>query len=172
MARPYITGRGDKNISTDYSHHENHGGNMYSSSFNATLASSATMEVLIVTADSDDLAHMVIETRSSGEANMSVFEGTTVSGAGTALEETNHNRSSSNTAGTVITHTPTITGDGTELKGLARHFGSGQQTGGEVRAQDEIVLASDTIYLIRVTSEAAANDITTMLTWYESDDSY
>lgn len=170
----YLSGMSGIDASTeaqyvvDYAHHETHEGDHYFYCENVTLGSGAIRNILINVANSNKWPHMVWTIRSSGEANMVLYEETTTSSDGTAVNERNHNRNSIKTSITQVFHTPTITADGTQI--CTEHFGSGQNAGGASRGETEIILKQNTKYLLRVTSEAAANDITTRLNWYEHSD--
>jgi hypothetical protein len=162
---------GMKNLTTTYEHHEAHQGNVYSSVNNQSRDNGEKILLLVNTTNAEH-AHMMIELRSSGEANIEVWEDTSTSAAGTAMEETNHNRDSSNTASTSVFLTPTIASAGDKLDGLSAHTGSGQRIGGEARGAVEIILDEDSLYLINGISEANSNDMTITLRWYESSDYY
>ena len=161
-----------KSVTTGYEHHEIHGGNSYCASHNETLSTGEKIQFLVNTPSGDTLGHMIILVRSSGESNYEVYEDTTVSALGAAVDENNHNRDSSNTASIAITNGPTISTLGTKLTGLTQHIGAGQQRGGVSDRGGEIVLDSGSLYLINVTSEANTNDTTLTLDWYESSDAF
>lgn len=149
-----------------HGHHEIHEGNNYSVCDAVTLANiNDTRDILIVTPNSSVEAHLVFEVRASKETNVVLYEGTTTSADGTGLTEVNRNRNSAKTATVVVTHTPTVDTTGNQL--CIRHFGSGQKSGGESRDVNEWILKTNTKYLLRTTTEAAANDISTDLNWYE-----
>lgn len=162
-----------RSISTDYEHSETHNGNTFTSVRNATLSTGQKI-ILLVNTTGATWPHLVVDVRGSGEGYVQVWEGTTVSAVGTAMEETNHNRTTleKKSATVEITHTPTLTSAGDHLNGLDLHFGNGQNMGGESRGAVEIVLETDTLYLINTVSEANSNDTTTRLRWYTSSDYY
>ncbi len=149
----------------DHSHHEVHEGDAYTYCEQNTLNADATRDLLIVTPDTGVWGHFLWRIRGSGEASMALYEGTTTSNDGTGVTEVNRNRNSANTSDLVVTHTPTITGVGTVI--CMQHFGSSQKAGGEERAVNEFILKQNTKYLLRVTSEAASNDLSTEIDWYE-----
>lgn len=170
-----IAGRrvpGFHNVVTTYMHHEIHQCASYASERNATLGAGATIQLLINTSDSDYHMHMLPLVRSSGEANVEIWEGTTVSNPGTGLSEDNRNRACTGTPIYEATHTPTVTSLGTRLDGFTQHFGSGNQGAGESWGSHEIILAPNTLYLINTTSEASSNDVTITIDSYASDDYY
>lgn len=153
-------------ITIDYEHHEVHAGNHYGAGFHVeSLASGNSADVLIVTPNTTKWAHMVFFADVTAEAVVYVYEGATVSAAGTAITPKNRNRNSTNTSGLTITHTPTVTGTGSAI--ASRHIGSGNQVGGDSRGEYEFILKQNTTYLFRCTSEAAANEIQMRCSWYE-----
>lgn len=154
-------------VTADYAHHENHSGNSYSSTYNAELASGAATTFLINTPAGSTVGHAVFLLRSSGESNLKIYEFSTISNVGTALQETQHNRNSSNTASIEITRAPTVTGLGNSLDGFEAHVGAGQQRGGEARGIFELILKAETLYIANAVSEAANNDVTLGMAWYE-----
>jgi hypothetical protein len=162
-----------------YAHHEIHSGSSFAVGHNGTINADATIEITFKTPDTTKWAHMVVSSRSSGEANICIYEEATVT-AGSGTEKTiyNRNRNSATTSTLInnadpavaglITVDPTVTDDGTCI--YEEHFGSGQTRGGAVRGTDEFVLKQNAQYVIRVTSEAAANDCDICLNWYEHTD--
>lgn len=160
-----------KKVVTDYAHHEIHEGNSFSSSLNKTLNNGQTIKFIVNTPAGDFIDHLIVELTSSGESYYEVYEGTTVSSLGGAMEETNHNFNSSNIAGTSITNGPAITSAGTRKNGMTTHIGNGQTTGG-IGRRKEVLLKPSTLYLINAVSEANTNDVTLVLEWYESNDFY
>lgn len=163
-----VTSRGAQlGVTADYAHHELHEGNSYSSTFNATLASGAATTFLMNTPSGTVRGHLVISLRSSGESNVKVYEGSTVSALGTAMQETNHRRDSGNIASIVVTRAPTVTGLGSNLEGFEFHVGASQTRGGEARGISELVMKPSTLYIINGVSEASNNDVTLSLDWYE-----
>jgi hypothetical protein len=153
-------------VTTTYEHHELHEGNRYSTYHQATLASGSAYQLLINTplAASGKNIHLRILARGSGEGVVTLYEYPTISAIGSAKEEINRNRQSSNTALTEITLTPTITALGNII--MKEHFGSGPIRGGSF-GSDEFVLKAGTFYLINGVSEAAGNDLSIMPDWYE-----
>jgi hypothetical protein len=97
-----------------------------------------------------------------GDVDIDMYEGTTTSADGTVVGSFNVNRNSTNTASTVTSHTPTITGDGTQihtqwLAPTATGVGGSVPAGivGETNGE-EWVLKPNTKYLIRVTNNSGA----------------
>lgn len=149
----------------DYVHHEAHAGSYYGYCENVNLGNAAVRDILISVPDTNRWPHLLWKVRSSGEANLTIYEGATTSNDGTGVTEINHNRNSTNTSLTQIFFTPTLTATGAVI--CLEHFGAGQNAGGESRGEQELILKQNTKYLFRIVSEAADNDISTMFGWYE-----
>jgi len=98
-----------------------------------------------------------------------LHEGTTFSSAGTAVTMFNRNRNSSNAAKTVVTHSPTVTDEGTVID---LHYvpstGVGQTGIIDQSTWGEFVLAPNTNYLIGIHNDSGqARDITMNIGLYE-----
>lgn len=107
-----------------------------------------------------------------GPVRMRVYEGTTTSDDGTVLPTFNMNRNSTNTPGTVLTHTPTITDDGTLIETLLHPVPTsiGANVGGVTGADvgEEWIAKPSTKYLYRVTNDGpGAIAINVYAFWYE-----
>lgn len=160
----------DAHVVISEEHHAVHEGLAYVASGGATLALSAVKDILIATPnDAENLVHLLIQVRGSGESNVLFYEAPTTS-VGTPVTPRNRNRNASDTTAVTVLDTPTVTAVGTLL--LEEHFGSGRQTGGETRSEGEFVLKPNTKYLIRITSEANGNDISWHLHWYTYNSSF
>lgn len=149
-------------LSSDQKHI--HSGEVFMVSGQADLNTDDTLDILFVSSPLVT-THLTFQIRATVETNLVLYEGTTVSDNGSAVSITNHNRQSINVPKTKAYSGPTVTDEGTQL--LELHFGSGQQTGGHSMHDNEIILAKDTNYLLRVTSEANSNDIGFQSHWYE-----
>lgn len=150
----------------DYAHHEIHEGDHYFVKGWMDLTNAQVFDFLATTPDTLKWAHMLVEFSAEAESHITIYEGTTTSADGTAVTAVNRDRNSSNTAGLVVTHTPTITGVGTQI--ASYKMGSSQKTGGTVRANAELILKQNTKYLIRITNDTALNNWFDYLAdWYE-----
>ena len=138
---------------------------MFSVFGQAELASAATYEILFVTPNTTKWPHMHFQIRSTGEAHYDLYKDATTTNVGTPCASHNRNHNSAATPSCLCYHSPILSDDGT-LK-MAEHFGSGKIVGGQSRDTHEIILAQNSTYLLRITSEAAANDISWILNWYE-----
>lgn len=157
-------------IHMDEIHANIHRGWMFSASIvDLALADDAAIEVLIQT-HATQSAHMRFVAAGGGDVEIELYEGATFSAAGTPMSASNRNRSSANTADSIITHTPTLTGDGTELHNTLGPGGSGffATPGGESRTFEEWVLAPATVYLFRVSNRSGvAAPVSVTLDFYE-----
>jgi len=152
--------------SITYEHHEIHSGSHFFTGNYTTLGNGAVYDIIFVTPDSLKYSHMIFELTTEAEAMFNYYEGITTSSDGTLLTGFDRNRITDNTSGTLFYHTPTITDLGDELG--AGIFGSGKSQGGGLRDSNEIVLAPNTKYLIRVTNNTvSSNWYDWQFDWYE-----
>ena len=156
----------DRIITVSYPHHETHEGNHYQTSIMNTLGSAAFVNTIINT-PAANFDHMLLRMDAQGETLIQFYRTPTCSSLGTAQTISNMNDISSNTAGTEIYLNPTCSAEGTLIPGWSQRLGSGQQTGGESRAANEHVLKQSKIYMVRITSLAANNDIDHIYDFYE-----
>lgn len=137
----------------------------------AAVADAASVEVFIQVGSTKNVIGNAIVS-ATGAAEFLLFEGTTVSDAGSAVASFNKNRESANTADATVTHTPTTTGDGLQL-GEAQVSGSTVNNSaassiGGVQQTTGYVLALDTDYLIRATNvSGGAQDMVVNLLYLE-----
>ena len=157
-------------ITLDFAHHEIHEGEHYTVADFTDLANGATYNLLFVTPDTTVRIHMLFQVATEAEATITLFEDTTTSSDGTAITEVcNRRDASGGTADLVVTHTPTITGDGTQL--ARGKTGSGRQLGGEIRGEDEWILDQNSKYMLRITNDTATNNwVSWLIAWYEHTD--
>lgn len=156
----------DRIIAVAYSHHETHEGNHYQTSIQNTLGSGAVVNSIINT-PAANFDHMLFRLDAQGETLVQFYRTPTCSSLGTAQTVSNMNDITSKTAGTEIYLNPTCSAEGTLITGWTQRLGSGQQTGGETRAANEHILRQSTIYMVRITSMAANNDIDQIHDFYE-----
>ncbi len=165
QANNHVTNDHGGIVTETYLHHLLHGGLLHNVTNGVTLANTVVYEYLIQTGSTP--VHFLFNVESSGEANLMIYEGTTFSGAGTAVTTVNMNRTSALTLGLTLTHTPTLTSD--EALIATHHFGAGKKVGGGAMAASEFILAASEDYLFRITSEADGNDIDIELLLYEQE---
>jgi hypothetical protein len=160
-------------VSLDYAHHLAHSADVYGAFVaNAALAAAGTISIVVITPDTTKRAHMVHRAVGSLSTTFDVLEGPTVQDNGATVTTYNKDRDSASasvlkardgTAGSYTTN-PTIDAAGTAI--FSETFG-GRGGGGESRATLEIILAANTTYAFRLTSNAANNVVGINLTWYE-----
>ncbi len=158
-----------------HEHSKVHQGKLFGVGYlNQSVADNGDIELLILTPPNDEL-HTYLKLVVGGDAIFTAFEDPTVSAAGTSISSINHNRSSSNTCGCTITHTPTLTDDGTPLweEFVAGGSGSGGQgsrsTPGAVQgvATEQVVMKANSYYLFRLQNIAGLTEpLQIMLSYY------
>lgn len=131
------------------------------------IANNAVVEFLIQSAS---IIHFLPNVSVSGDAEVYLFEDTTFSAAGTPVTKFNKNRNSTKVSDAVITHTPTITADGTQfppnfIPGGHGGIAIGGEDGGYSR---EIISAIGKVYLLRIKNVSGiAATICPKIEWYE-----
>ena len=155
-----------------YAHEKCHSGKFFNFSYvgNGILAA-ANLEVLIQTGSPAEL-HAAFGFDVEGQCEMLIYEGTTVSAAGTAVTIIDVNRVTANTSQATATHTPTVTAVGTQLRHVfvpgGTIFPPGGSDGAPVRGGTELILAPSTNYLIRVNNTSGGTiDIGVEVGFYE-----
>lgn len=156
--------------------YKNHLGKKYLAGVSTNLALSGTLKISFRTNSTEP--HITFFADCSGGANVAGFENPTVTvSTGSQLTAFNQNRTSSNTTGLKEATTGTYVAgnlalDATVSGGTAifptYHFGSGKRVGGSGGFDSEYILKPNEDYALVVTSEAADNDCSIQLTWYEN----
>ena len=134
------------------------------------VADDGTIEVLIQVGSTRS-CHVQFTGAAGGDHEFELFEGTTFSAAGTSVTPINRNRFSSTAAVTTVTHTPTLTADGTKLVGGLRPGGTGGNSiGSTTKGFAEWMLATDTVYLARLINRAGTAQLLSLeMDFYEPD---
>lgn len=117
--------------------------------------------------------HFVFSTTSGGTSELFIFEDTVVSADGTPLAVWNMNRPKSIVSTSQVSHTPTITSDGTRIHNSLMPGGTGNNRlpGGTARPGTEWILSPNTNYLIRIVNRAGSSQpIGFVGQWYEVTD--
>ena len=156
--------------SIDSAHLRVHKGQAYTASYyDAALADTTSISILFTT-DSTTYPHIITSVSSSGNASVLFYEGATTSNDGTAVVTINRNRNSSNVNGLTVTHTPTVTTNGTLI--YEDYIPAGEKskaTGGSDGWGDELVLKPSTKYLLVLTNDSGASAIVSVSAgWYEN----
>lgn len=161
-------------VTMPYNTAATHAGKFFFTNFyNAAVASSGTIDLLVVTA-AVTTPHLAVMVDMGAAATLSIYEDVTASNNGTALTVFNANRQSTRVTTASAFHTPTITGTGTTL--MLNHYIAGGTTGNATGGASndfaritELVLKTSSKYLFRVTNlgaGAAAGSV--QLGWYEN----
>ena len=133
----------------------------------SVAADGTSIEMLLQLTNS---MHAIMQIAAGGDCEIHVFEDTEFSSAGVSLSAFNKNRYSSVVSGTVFTHTPTITSDGTELPPTLLAGGSGGNANGGTSGgfNREMILNGTKNYLVRVTNISGKSiSISSNIEWYE-----
>ncbi len=150
-----------------------HDGFLFFSGYNfPSVADQASVDVLVQAGPKPTHIRRLNNSATQGPLTIDIYEGTTFSAAGTVVPSQNANRRSSNTADLILSTAPTITDVGTLVTSirlladtpifLSSVF---QSSAGLV---NEIILAADTDYLVRITNEAGlAVEVDGSVIWYE-----
>ncbi len=153
-------------VSIDFEHHKIHEGNHFTILDIDDLGNAEVHDMLVVTPDTTEWAHMVWEIEHELETLIQFYMGTTYSDIGIIESSFNRNGNSINTATTLVYHDATITGVGTLVGAIQQ--GAGKKAGGSDRQSNEFILKQNTVYLIRITNLSANNNLVFIkLNWYE-----
>lgn len=151
-------------------HHWMHQGKFFQADYvDEALADDGTME-LLVRLDAGEGGHMRFRASIGGDGRLQLFEGPTVSSAGTGLTVFNRNRRSSNAADISVYHTPTTSDDGDALSDeIIPGGGIFFSAGGKQDSFEEWILMPSTDYLLRLTNiSGAAQPASISADWYEA----
>lgn len=127
------------------------------SALSASLADEDNLDMLLVTPPhGEGGVHLRVSAGLTGDGELRIYEGTSVSANGTELDVTNRNRRSSNVSGVSAFQDPTVDTLGTLIVGPSllpggRNF---RATAASASTLGEHILKASTNYLIRLTSEA------------------
>lgn len=152
-------------IVVDFEHHEIHEGDHFFVAGVTAMGLNGTIDFLFTTPNTTKWSHMTFSILgNAGGVNIKMYESANTSG-GTAVTAINNNRNSAVTStATVKTNPTTITTLGT----LIYEAESGVNRGaGFIDRAREIVLKQNTSYVFRITSLAAANNVSYAGEWYE-----
>ena len=147
-----------------FPHAEVHEGHYFTFSNAGVLASGATRTYCIVTPDSDNWAHFIIQTSSSGKAHINFYEDCTATNIGTKQACFNKNRNSDTSNSTNIYLSPTMVGNGTKIH---TEFHGAKQDSGYNRANEEWMLKQNAVYFFEIISDENTNNVSESFGWYE-----
>lgn len=153
----------------DYAHHEIHSGSHYKSGYqDTTMDTDDTIALVFTTPDTTKHMHWVLTAQSTGACTIQVFSSPTLSAEGTEVTPFNRNQNSSNTSDMIVSHTPTITANGTKIsEKWVGSIGFKETTGGESRGDSELILKQNTQYLVLCTANADGIKCAIGGDWYE-----
>lgn len=156
----------------DIVHQRAHEGRYFSGGYyNASVANNGVIELILQTSSEQD-THTKVHVAAGGDATIQIYEGATFSNAGTSVAVSNHNRKSSKSFAGTLTHTPTLTGTGTQINGTQFLPGGGiiASIGGEYDFSNEFILDNATTYLFRATNiSGSATDMIISFQCYQPD---
>lgn len=162
--------------SVDLAHSMAHQGKRFLAQFvdlDADTSDTLVLKIISPAAATGKVVHAVFGVSTSGPGLLELLEGPTVTVAGTAVTPVNRNRGSATTAASTVTHTPTITADGTALATDA--IGSGgaplAQAGGSTDGdRAEWLLNAATTYAFRYTAKGDNQIVSLYIDFYETQD--
>tara|TARA_R110000764_G_scaffold36736_1_gene81952 strand:+ start:20741 stop:21325 length:585 start_codon:yes stop_codon:yes gene_type:complete len=135
----------------DALHANIHRGIMYTASMQGAVLSDGVLEIILQVGA--DEFHAAFNGAVSQNMIAQIYEGVTFSAAGTSLPCFNRDRESANTATMAITHTPTLTLDGTLMTDIFIPGGAkSTASGGTAASFNEWELAPNTDYLLRISN--------------------
>ena len=163
-------------ITITHEHSKVHQGRFFGAQYyDSAVVNTGTLDLLIQTAANKSL-HTYIKLLVGGDAVFQLYEGTTFSAAGTAVDTINHNRTSSEVCTCTVTHTPTVTDVGTELweefvPGGTSGAGGAHTPGGiDAVSSEQWIFNNGTDYLLRVTNAAGSTQpIQIVMAYYSVD---
>jgi hypothetical protein len=137
--------------------------------YNAALADAGAIEILIKVGANEP--HVIFSAAAGGDAEITIFEGTTVSADGTSVPAGNRNRNSAITPVTTVFQGPTVTGDGNEIAKVLLPGGTGgNASGGGTESPTEFILKTSENYLIRIKNiSGGVKPFSATMDWYEPD---
>ena len=153
-------------VSIDFPHFKTHTGDHYQTSIQNTLGDGGIVNTIINT-PSASANHLLIRMDAQGEIIIEFYRAPTCSSLGSLQASSNMNDISSNTASTEIYLTPTCSSNGTLIPGWTQKMGSGKKVGGETYSANEHILRLSTLYMIKITSGGASNEINHVYDFYE-----
>lgn len=153
----------------DHAHYRAHAGLGFTASkLLEGVSNNGNLDIRFKTGSID--CHMVIELGASGKGKFLIYEGATISD-GTEMAVYNSHRDSDRTATATVTHTPTVTSEGTTvlIEKLIPGSNGGNAVGAIGGTRAEFILKPDTERLFRVTNTAGtAQDLNIVMSWYEN----
>lgn len=145
-------------------HHEIHEQRMYFYTDCITLGSSVVQDYMLTVPGTAIRRHLIFSFAGTGQITMALFEGGDRDG--TILQTTyNHDRDSSSVS--ALTVHKGVSGGSVDGTDIHPDCGGSNTKAGVIERNREILLKTNTKYIIRITSGAASNLINFHLHWYE-----
>jgi hypothetical protein len=158
-------------VTIDLVHHEIHEGETFSISYKspdgAAIADDGTIIFFLTTGLLE--AHLIAEGAGGGDAEIELGEGATIGAGGTAMTPVNRHRNMTTISTVAVRRDAAVTGAGTIIENKFIPGGTGGVSVGGIAGQrEEWVLASSTIYMLRLTNRAGnAQPMSLEAIWYE-----
>lgn len=155
-------------MTASWEHRTIHDGKHFFYQDSITLASAASQSYLIQTPNNGDLAHMTFVLDGTAITHFFLYETSDYVGSDT-VTAFNNNRMSSNLPGLSIYKDAVASGSiGTLIKQYKSGTAGGvSRTQSHTRSDDEVMLKSNTKYLLRAYSGTADNLVNVKFLWYE-----
>lgn len=159
----YVGGR----VGVDIVHNKVHAGEHYTVTYSKSLSAGSQLAVAITTPTAGTgYLHFVAGIDANLSGTWYFTEGASVS-VGSALTAYNNNRVSTNTAGTTIVGTPTVTTYGTVLEThVVGTNTTPSATGGDITQRHEYILATATTYMVYFQANATSTFTAITATFY------
>jgi len=128
--------------------------------------------ILALTTPSTKKIHFVYEVSSTAETTIEFYEGADISG-GTTVTPINNNRNSNITSSVTVVKNPTVNSYGEKI-GEIKYGSTGTpvipDVGGGFSRDNEVILKTNTTYIVKITSGTDGNIINYIGSWYEWED--
>lgn len=156
-------------VTISHAHSEIHEGDAYTISMVVALTAGTTFNCIFTTPANPKRVHFFFDCRTAGNGITTTFyEGASITG-GTPATAINRNRNVTTTAGLTIAHSPTVSGNGTQI--FTTYLDATKQSGGSsAHSTDEFILKPSTVYLMSLVVDAGQNaTFSGRAEWYEAD---
>jgi hypothetical protein len=155
-------------VTLDDAHYHIHdGSHFFANHFLADLDIATPFVILLQTGENE--IHLLDEIQVTETLKVEIYEDTTFSAAGTSIPIANRNRNSDRLTQLTLTHTPTITGAGNKISDIyiiAASLGANLNPIAN-RSNAELILKSNSVYQIILTTLADDNAVPIVLDYYE-----
>ena len=151
-------------------HHELHEGNHFEIAGSFSLASADTSLIVFDVADTTKYSHMLFSFDVLAATTIVISEGGAYIRAPDTLNIVNNDRNSStvsvmDTVFAIYNDSTLISRYGTTL--FTHTLGASQKTAGSLMRESELILKNDSLFVVKITSDAASNKVDYEFLWYE-----